>query len=72
MPSVKSVMKTTTDYWAKKLGLDQDAETPQKRRTLREASKKKRQERYGKRLGHKAVRSQRRKSRQLKEAYGGD
>jgi len=71
MPSVKSVMKTTTDYWAKKLGLDRDVENPQKSRTLREASKKKRQERYGKRLGHKVVRNQRRKKQQLKESYGG-
>lgn len=72
MASVKSVVKTTTDYWAKKLGLDRDAETPQKRRTLREASKKKRQDQYGNRLGYKAVRNQRRRKKQLKESYGGE
>ena len=64
--------KEVVDFWARKLGLDQGAKTKKKRMNLRDAKKAQRQSKYaeGKKVGSKAVRTQRKKRRQLKEAYG--
>jgi len=62
----------TVKFWAKYFGLDQEGKTKKKRMKLRDAKKAQRQTEYskGKKLGNKAVRNQRKKRRQLKEAYG--
>jgi len=65
------VVETAVDYWARKLGLDRDEKTAKKRMKLREAKKLQRQSRYGKKLGHKAVRNQRRKKKQMKRIAEG-
>jgi len=66
------ILKTAKDFWAKQLGLDQDEKTKKKRMKLRDAKKAQRQAKYAKskKVGSKAVRNQRKKRRQLKEAYG--
>ena len=68
------MLKRSREYWAKWIGLDQDEKTAKKRMKLREAKKLQRQEKYSKskKVGNKAVRNQRRKLRQLKQAHEGD
>lgn len=68
MPKLSEAVK----FWSEKLGLDQGAKTKKKRMKLRDAKKAQRQTKYatGKKVGSKAVRTQRKKRRQLKEAYG--
>jgi len=63
--------KEVVEFWAKKIGLDQDGKTRKKRMNLRAARKAQRQERYGKRVGWKAVREQRRKRKQLEQIAEG-
>ena len=60
--------KTAIDFWNKK----RDEKARKKRMKLRDAKKTQRQNKYSesKKLGNKAVRNQRKKRRQLKEAYG--
>jgi len=66
-------IKNTVEYWAKKLGLDQGEKTIKKRMKLREARKATRQSMYGEKVGHKAVKNQRKKKKDLKRIYqGGD
>lgn len=68
MPKLSEAVK----FWSEKLGLDQGGKTKKKRMKLRGAKKEQRQAEYakGKKVGNKAVRTQREKRRQLKEAYG--
>lgn len=63
--------KEVVNYWAKKLGLDQDEKTAKKRITLRKARQRQRQDKYGKKLGHRAVKNQRKKKKLLRELYQG-
>jgi len=59
------ILKETADYWAEYFGLDRKGKTAKKRMKLREAKKAQRQARYGKKVGHKAVKNQRKKRRDM-------
>jgi len=63
--------KQVINYWADKLGLSQEGKTRKKRITLRAAKKAQRQERYGKKVGWKAVQEQRRLKKQYKQVAEG-
>ena len=65
--------KEVIDFWAKKLGLDQD-KNKKKRMNLRAAKKAQRQDKHIRRkdIGHKAVKNQRDKRRQLRQIAQGE
>ena len=70
----KSTMLTTKEvinFWADKFGLSKEGKTAKKRMTIRAAKKAQRQERYGEKVGWKAIREQRRKRKQLKQVAEG-
>jgi len=64
--------KEVVNYWARKLGLDQDEKTAKKRITLRKAKQRQRQDKYKKKLGHRAVKNQRKNKKQLRDLYQGN
>ncbi len=72
MAKNKGMLETAGDYWARKLGLDREEKTAKKRLKLRQAKKAQRQARYGKKLGHKAVETRRKKQRQMDRIAKGE
>lgn len=69
----KGILETAGDYWAEYFGLNRNAKTSKKRKKLREAAKMKRQMKYGKKLGAKAVENRRRRTKQMERiAKGSD